>query len=300
MRIPAWIVEGLREREKSKPLLHSLKEKSIFTVCREAQCPNIGNCFGNNTATFLIMGNTCTRNCTFCAVPKGKPMPLDQEEPEKVAEMVRELGIAHAVITSVTRDDLEDGGAVHFVRTMRAVRRRNTGVTIEVLIPDLGGNRSALEAIIGEAPEVLNHNIETVRGLYAAVRPGADYDRSLSLLATVSRNPAGGVTKSGMMVGLGETREQVHAAMDDLLEAGVKMVTIGQYLRPTRAHHDVKRYVTPEEFQKYEETALDKGFLAVASGPFVRSSFRAESLYKEVKRSIGETPKGKEKGKRKK
>jgi lipoic acid synthetase len=283
MRIPTWIVEGLREREKSKPLLHSLEEKSIVTVCKEAQCPNIGDCFGSNTATFLIMGNICTRRCTFCAVSKGKPAQIDPEEPRRVADMVSALGIKHAVVTSVTRDDLADGGANHFINTIHAVRTMNAGVSVEVLIPDFNGIASSLDAIIATAPEVVNHNVETVRELYAAVRPGADYERSLALLATVSEKSNGNATKSGMMVGLGETNEQVYGAMDDLLDAGVKMLTIGQYLRPTRAHHEVIRYVTPGEFEEYKKVGLDKGFRSVASGPFVRSSYQAQEMYEQVR-----------------
>jgi lipoic acid synthetase len=292
MRIPAWIVEGLREREKSKPLLHSLEEKSIITVCKEAQCPNIGTCFAQSTATFLIMGPLCTRNCTFCAVAKGKPAAIDPDEPRRIGEMVHELGMRHAVITSVTRDDLVDGGAGHFIRTIRAVRRMNADATIEVLIPDFNGNDHSLDAIISEAPEVINHNIETIRELYGAVRPGANFERSLALLARVSEKGNGIVTKSGMMVGLGETKRQIFETMDDLLVADVQTLTIGQYLRPTQQHHEVNRYVTPDEFDEYREVGLHMGFLAVASGPFVRSSFNAESLYRKVKRRNGETVNG--------
>lgn len=282
MRIPAWIVDGLRERKKSKPLLHSLEEKSLVTVCKEAKCPNIGTCFGRNTATFLIMGSVCTRNCTFCAVSKGKPTLLDPEEPTRIAGMVRELELKHTVITSVTRDDLEDGGAEQFIKTIRAIRAMNPGVTIEVLIPDFNGEESSVDAIISKAPEVVNHNIETVKSLYREVRPGAHYERSLTVLARISERRNGSVIKSGMMVGLGETKEQVSEAMDNLLETGVQILTIGQYLRPTREHHDVKRYVTPDEFEAYREVGLEKGFLAVASGPFVRSSFRAQEIYQEA------------------
>jgi lipoic acid synthetase len=286
MKIPPWIIEGLGQREKSKPLLDSLKEKSLVTVCEEAQCPNIGTCFARGTATFLIMGSVCTRNCAFCAIAKGKPPQPDPDEPRKVAEMVDELGIRHAVITSVTRDDLEDGGAGHFIKTVRAIRTMNAEATIEVLVPDFNGNERSLDAIISEGPEVINHNIETIRELYGTVRPRADYERSLALLAEVSEKANGIITKSGMMVGLGETKKQVFETMDDLLIAGVQVLTIGQYLRPTRKHHEVKRYVTPEEFNEYRDGGLHMGFLAVASGPFVRSSFRAENLYNQVKRQI--------------
>ncbi len=282
MKIPEWIIEGLKEREKSKDLLHFLKSKGIVTICEEAQCPNIGTCFSKKTATFLIMGPICTRNCSFCAVMSGTPEPLDVNEPINVAETVRTLGIRHAVITSVTRDDLEDGGANHFIKTIEAVRKCNNGVTIEVLVPDFNGNITSLDRVIEMNPDVLNHNIETVKELFKEVRPRAVYNRSLELLKRVSQKTERIVTKSGMMVGLGETEEQVYETLDDLIDAGVKILTIGQYLRPTSNHHDVERFITPEEFNKYEEVGLEKGFVAVASAPFVRSSFKAEELYKQV------------------
>jgi len=282
MRIPEWIVDGLTERKKNKHLLHFLSDKGIVTICEEAQCPNIGTCFDRKTATFLIMGSTCTRNCTFCAVTSGEPISLDEREPERIAKTVEMLGIRHAVITSVTRDDLEDKGAGHFISTIRSIRERNSGVTIEVLVPDFDGSTAAIDRIIDEKPDVINHNIETAKDLYTEVRPGADYHRSLALLARVAHEADTIVSKSGMMVGLGETAEQVYTTMDDLLDAGVQLFTIGQYLRPTSRHHDVKRYVPPDEFEKYREVALKKGFIGVASGPFVRSSFRAQEIYREV------------------
>ncbi len=287
MRIPEWIIEGLKEREKSKDLLHFLKRKTISTICEEAQCPNIGICFTQKTATFLIMGSVCTRNCSFCAVTSGVTYPLDIDEPIKIADTVKTLGIKHAVITSVTRDDLEDGGADHFVKTIRVVRERNNGVTIEVLISDFNGNISSVDKIIEAYPEVLNHNIETVKDLYEEVRPKADYERSLEIFRRVSQQSDRIVTKSGMMVGLGETEKQVYETMDDLIAAGVKILTIGQYLRPTSNHHEVKRYVTPDEFDGYRKVGLEKGFIGVASGPFVRSSYNADELYKKALRGIG-------------
>mgnify|MGYP001025652711 CR=1 FL=1 len=286
MRIPEWIIEGLKEREKSKDLLHLLKGKGIATICEEAKCPNIGTCFNKKTATFLIMGTNCTRNCRFCAVHSGRPQPLDMDEPRKVAETVRLLGIKHIVITSVTRDDLEDGGADHFVNTIGAIREMNKGITIEVLIPDFNGNFASLDKVIASSPEVINHNIETVKEFYKAVRPKADYYRSLEILSRTKRESDSIVTKSGMMVGLGETEKQVYETMDDLLNAGVEILTIGQYLRPTREHLEVKKYVAPEEFDKYRETGLKKGFLGVASGPFVRSSYHAKELFEEVYNKI--------------
>ena len=284
MKVPDWIIDGIRDREKSKNLLDVLNKKEIITFCKEAQCPNVGTCFEKRTATFLIMGPNCSRNCSFCAVTSRTPEPLDSEEPSRIAEMVKTLGINHVVITSVTRDDLDDGGISHFLDTIRAVRKMNPGVTVEVLVPDFNGNPTAVERIIDENPEVFNHNIETVKELYAEVRQGADYDRSLQLLAKVAKNANGIVTKSGMMVGFGETEEQVLRTMDDLISAGVQILTIGQYLRPTTAHLEVKRYITPEEFEKYAKIGSEKGFIAVASGPFVRSSFQAQELYERAKK----------------
>ncbi len=289
MRIPEWIVDGLTQRKKNKHLLHFLSDRGIVTICEEAQCPNIGTCFDRKTATFLIMGSTCMRNCAFCAVTSGEPESLDEREPEQIAEAVEMLGIRHAVITSVTRDDLEDKGAGHFISTIRSIREKNSGVTIEVLVPDFDGSTAAIDRIIDEKPDVINHNIETAKDLYTEVRPEADYHRSLALLARVAHKGNTIVSKSGMMVGLGETAEQVYETMDDLLGSGVQLFTIGQYLRPTTRHHDVKRYVPPDEFEKYREVALKKGFIGVASGPFIRSSFGAESLYRDAKRRIGET-----------
>jgi lipoic acid synthetase len=288
MKVPDWIIDGIKDRNRSKGLLDILKKKKIVTICKEAQCPNIGTCFERGTATFLIMGPNCSRNCSFCAVTSKKPEPLDSEEPRRIAEMVKSLGIRHVVITSVSRDDLDDGGSGHFVETIRAVKGMNQGVTVEVLIPDFGGDSLSLKKIIDEKPEVINHNVETVEELYNEVRPGAVYTRSLKLLSEVSRKSNGVVTKSGMMVGLGESAEQVFKTMDDLVEAGVKAFTIGQYLRPTTEHHEVKRYIPPKEFERYKEVAMEKGFTAVASGPFVRSSYQAESLYEKVKEEARE------------
>lgn len=287
MRIPDWIIDGLKEREKSKDLLVFLKDNGIVTICEEAKCPNIGTCFSKKTATFLIMGSICTRNCNFCAVTSGIPHPLSEDEPTKVAETVKTLGIRHTVITSVTRDDLEDGGANHFVKTIRVVRAVNRDVTVEMLIPDFDGNISSVDKIIKEYPEVINHNIETVKELYNEVRPKADYSRSLKLLLRVNQKSDRIIAKSGMMVGLGETEEQVYKTMDDLLNAGVQILTIGQYLRPTNKHHEIKRFVTPEEFDRYREVGLEKGFIGVASGPFVRSSYKAKEIYHEARSKQG-------------
>ena len=282
MRIPDWIIEGLKQREKSKDLLHYLEDKGIATICKEAQCPNIGTCFDKRTATFLIMGSICTRDCTFCAVKSGTPNPLVSDEPKRIAETVEVLGIKHAVITSVTRDDLADGGAEHFVNTIDTIRRLNKGVTVEVLIPDFNGALSSVNKIMEAHPEVINHNIETAKELYKEIRPKADYNRSLEILRKVKEESDRIITKSGIMVGLGETEEEVYETMDDLIEVGVKILTIGQYLRPTREHHDIKRFVRPAEFDRYRDIGLEKGFKGVASGPFVRSSYRAKEMYDKV------------------
>ena len=282
MRIPDWIIEGLKQREKSKDLLHYLEDKGIATICKEAQCPNIGTCFDKRTATFLIMGSICTRDCTFCAVTSGTPNPLVSNEPKRIAETVKVLCIKHAVITSVTRDDLADGGAEHFVNTIDAIRRLNNGITIEVLIPDFNGNLSSVNKIMEAHPEVINHNIETAKELYKEIRPKADYNRSLEILRKLNEKSDGIITKSGIMVGLGETEEEVYETMDDLIEVGVKILTIGQYLRPTTRHYEVKRFVSPEEFDRYRDIGLEKGFMGVASGPFVRSSYRAKEMYEQV------------------
>lgn len=252
-----------------------LKELSLHTVCESANCPNIGKCFRHRTATFMVMGSTCTRNCRFCAVNKGLPEKLDPEEPQNVALASKKLGLKHTVITSVTRDDLEDGGASHFVEIIKAMRRENPESTVELLIPDLKGNWSALKKIIDAKPDILNHNIETVEPLYKKVRPMAIYNRSIELLKQVKIFDKDVYTKCGIMLGLGETEQQVLKVMDDLLEVGCDILTIGQYLRPSKNHLPVFEYITPQKFEKYKKIAIEKGFKFVASGPYVRSSYKA-------------------------
>ena len=264
---------------KMKELLDDL---SLHTVCEEANCPNQGVCFANGTATFLIMGDTCTRNCTFCAIKKGTPSFLDRREPLNVARAVAILNLRHVVITSVTRDDLPDGGAEHFAETVKIVRQHNPGVTIEVLIPDFQGLPEAIKTIVDSRPEVINHNVETVPSLYCKVRPGADYTRSLDLLETAKLLDNKIVTKSGIMLGLGENSQEIIATMRDLRNAQCDILTIGQYLPPSKLHHPLVEYVTPSQFQKYQSIGKEIGFGSVASGPFVRSSFNAASLYATV------------------
>jgi len=252
-----------------------LREGALHTVCEEARCPNIGECFEAGTATFLILGDTCTRRCGFCAVASGRPLPPDPQEPERVARTVHRLGLRHAVITSVTRDDLPDGGAAAFAHTIRRIRELCPACGIEVLIPDFRGSAQALGVVMAAAPDVLNHNVETVPRLYPQVRPGAVYPRSLEVLARAKALAPGVATKSGIMVGLGESRGELHQVMADLRAAGCDLLTIGQYLRPSPGHLPVARFYTPEEFHELQEEGLALGFRHVESGPLVRSSYHA-------------------------
>ncbi|MBI4285564.1 MAG: lipoyl synthase [Chloroflexi bacterium] len=272
---PAWLRQkGLEPAvlDRMKGLLDGL---SLHTVCESAACPNQGRCFAEGTATFLILGDTCTRGCTFCAIDKGRPPPPDPAEPERVARAVHQLSLKHAVVTSVTRDDLPDGGARHFAETVIAIRRLNPTTSIEVLIPDFRGSIEALQTVVASAPRVINHNIETVPRLYGEVRPAADYGSSLNLLRMVKSLDAAIVTKSGLMLGLGEREEEVMAALQDLRAVHCDCLTLGQYLPPSTQHHPLVRYVTPEGFEEYGRLARQLGFIAVRSGPLVRSSYDA-------------------------
>ena len=256
-----------------------LRDLQLHTVCEEATCPNRMECFSKRTATFMILGENCTRNCTFCDVHSGTVLPPDPEEPAHVAEAVRKLGLKHAVITSVTRDDLPDGGAFHFVKVIEAVRKISSGTTIEVLIPDFLGDADALQKVIDAGPEIINHNVETVPSLYPEVRPQADYKRSLELLGRVKQADPSMITKSGIMLGLGETEVEVVRVLQDLRDVGCDFLTIGQYLSPSKEHHPVIEYVYPETFSRLEKEAYGLGFFAVASAPFVRSSYHAGEMY---------------------
>jgi lipoic acid synthetase len=252
-----------------------LREHGLVTVCEEAACPNIGECWAQSHATMMIMGDTCTRACAFCNVATGLPGPLDPKEPENVAAAIAELALAHVVITSVDRDDLADGGAEHFARTIRAIRARTPATTIEVLTPDFLRKDGAVETVVAAGPDIYNHNLETVPGLYLKIRPGARYFASLRLLQRVKEIDPAMFTKSGIMVGLGEERDEVLQVMDDLRWAQVDFLTIGQYLQPTRKHAEVKRFVPPDEFKALEAMALGKGFLLVSASPLTRSSYHA-------------------------
>ena len=262
-----------------------VRGNGLVTVCEEASCPNIGECWSKKHATFMIMGDTCTRACAFCNVKTGIPGALDDDEPSKVADAVARMGLAHAVITSVDRDDLGDGGAAHFARTIRAIRGASPATTIEVLTPDFLKKDGALEQVVEAASDVFNHNLETVPSLYLRIRPGARYFHSLRLLQRVKELDPTMFTKSGIMVGLGETREQVMQVMDDMRSAGIDFITIGQYLQPSRKHAAIDRFVTPDEFKNYETIAYAKGFLMVAASPLTRSSHHAGEDFARLKKA---------------
>ena len=262
-----------------------VREHKLVTVCEEAGCPNIGECWDKKHATFMIMGETCTRACAFCNVSTGRPSALDMDEPENVAKAVKQMGLSHVVITSVDRDDLEDGGAEHFEKVILAIRAASPATTIEILTPDFLKKTGALERIVAAKPDVFNHNMETVPGNYLTVRPGARYFHSIRLLQRVKELEPSMFTKSGIMVGLGEERNEVLQLMDDLRTADVDFLTIGQYLQPTRKHHQVMSFVTPDEFKSYETVAYTKGFLMVSSSPLTRSSHHAGDDFVRLKRA---------------
>ncbi|NLW60082.1 MAG: lipoyl synthase [Firmicutes bacterium] len=278
-RKPEWLKIKVQANEGKTAVEDLLRSLALPTVCKEARCPNLMECYSRKTATFLILGRNCTRHCQFCNIQKGKPEPVAPDEPRRVAEAVAALKLDHVVVTSVTRDDLPDGGAGQFAAVITAVRRLNPGVTVEVLVPDFQGARTALQTVVAAKPDVLNHNLETVPRLYPTVRPEADYRRSLTLLARVKELDPRIRTKSGVMVGLGETEDEVIAVMKDLRAAGCDALTVGQYLAPSRRHHRVVAYITPEQFKRYEIIGRELGFRHVAAGPFVRSSYRAAEAF---------------------
>lgn len=277
-RKPAWLKRKIPGGPVYQDMRRILGQGQLHTVCQEALCPNMGECFSHSTATFLILGDHCTRNCRFCAVRHGIPKQIDFREPEHVAEAAQKMGLKYVVITSVTRDDLADGGASHFAETISAVRRRLPESKIEVLIPDLQGDWKALKKIIITRPDVLNHNLETAPRLYPAVRPGAVYQRSLELLRQVRHMDSVLPAKSGLMLGLGEEAKEIEQTLQDLLEAGCTLLSMGQYLQPSPKHLPIQRFVTPDEFENWKSKALEMGFTRVASGPLVRSSYQAREL----------------------
>lgn len=275
---PDWLRVKLPIGKEYAMVRNVVSEHKLHTICESGNCPNMGECWGAGTATFMILGNICTRSCGFCAVATGRPKAVDPDEPRRVANSVKLMGVKHCVITSVDRDDLKDGGAGIWVETIREVRRENPGTTMETLIPDFAGNMDNLRRVIAERPEIISHNLETVRRTTKQVRVQAKYDRSLQVLAEISKH--GVRAKSGIMLGLGETREELIESMQDLRKAGVEVLTLGQYLQPTREHLAVQEFVTPDTFAEYEKIGLDMGFVFVESGPLVRSSYHAEKHVK--------------------
>jgi len=282
---PDWLKKRIPSGQACTEVSSLLRDRQLHTVCQEAHCPNLGECFSRGTATFMILGDRCTRNCNFCAVHHDSPLPPDEGEPQRVAMAVEALGLRYVVITSVTRDDQPDGGAFHFAKTIRSIKARMPNTRIEVLVPDFQGSEWALKIVIEAKPDVINHNVETVPKLYPEVRPQADYKRSLQLLKRSKEIDHRILTKSGLMLGLGEDPEEVLNVLEDLLESGCQLLTIGQYLRPSSGHHQVIRFVPPEEFTQWGELASRMGFLAVASGPFVRSSFKAAEMFQTAFKS---------------
>jgi lipoic acid synthetase len=297
---PDWLKIKLHTDEGFVKVAGIVRQHKLHTICDSGKCPNKSECWSRRTATFMVLGDICTRACKFCATATGKPLPIDGSEPERVARSIALMELRHAVITSVTRDDLADGGAEHWARVIEAVRAENPHTTIEVLIPDLDGRAELLDVVLAARPDITGHNIETVERLTPLVRSRANYRTSLEVLRLIanhpgaSRHPSTGgelptrtITKSGIMVGLGETRDEVLRAMDDLREAGVEIITLGQYLRPTRGHYPVAEFVTPSTFEFYRQEALARGFSYVASGPLVRSSYMAEQALPSFKKCAG-------------
>ncbi len=280
--LPPWLKKNLPRKSRSMAVFGLLERLNLHTVCEEAKCPNMPECYGRGTATFMILGNICTRDCRFCAVPGGRAVPVDKDEPRHVAEAVVALGLRHAVVTSVTRDDLPDGGSAHFAKTIAEIRACSNAA-IEVLVPDFRGSEEDIKRVVAARPEVFNHNVETVPRLYPTVRPQADYQRSLKVLRCAKESHPEIATKSGLMVGLGETREEVLDVLRDLRAAGCDFLTIGQYLRPSNAHLPIHRFVKPEEFDRLAGDARAMGFAGVASAPFVRSSYKAGEMARKAK-----------------
>jgi lipoyl synthase len=281
-RLAPWLRKRLPTGDATREVRELVSDLGLHTVCQSARCPNQNECWSKKAATFMILGDLCTRTCRFCTVPKGKPLPIDVDEPERVAEAARRMALHHVVVTSVDRDDLDDQGAGHFVATIDALRRALPAAVIEVLTPDFRGEPACIDAVADARPHIFNHNTETVPALYGRVRPGARYERSLALLARVKERQPSVLTKSGLMLGLGETDDDLRGVLTDLRASHVDILTLGQYLRPSLAQLPVERYVPPEEFDAWGRVGRELGFLSVASGPFVRSSYNAAEVYAAV------------------
>lgn len=273
-RLPGWMKMQMPKGETYSRMKNTVDKYNLHTICTSGKCPNIGECWNRGTATFMILGEICTRSCKFCGVKTGKPYPPDTNEPKKIARTIEIMGIKHAVLTSVDRDDLEDGGANIWAETVKEIKNLNKGITIETLIPDFNGNKDLIDKVINVQPEVISHNLETVERLTPQIRSKAKYNTSLEVIKHIA--DSGINAKSGIMLGLGETEEEIYQTMDDLLEVGCKIFTIGQYLQPTTEHLEVQDFVEPEKFEKYKETGLQKGFSYVESSPLVRSSYHAD------------------------
>ena len=280
-RKPEWLKVRYNQ-EAVNEVAEMMRDLKLTTVCKEANCPNLGECYRKHTATFMILGSICTRNCRFCNVTHGKPLPPDPEEPENVAQAAKKLGLRHVVLTCSTRDDLPDGGAEHFAKTVRAIRAQCPGTTVETLTSDMRGDHAAFDTVIAVHPDVFNVNIETVKELQKAIRPSAGYERTLDVLRYIKQTDPTILTKTGFMVGLGETEEQISRLMDDILAVGCDILTIGQYLQPSPEPWKLDRYATPEDFARYKERALQKGFRHVASAPLARSSYKAWEALEDV------------------
>jgi len=283
---PEWLKIRASNSEEVSKIQNLLSDFSLNTICESARCPNRPVCYKNNLASFLILGNICTRNCKYCNLDSGTPLEVDTSEPQRIARGVDRLDLDHVVITSVTRDDLEDGGASQFIKTVKSIRNIPSDVNIEVLIPDFAGDQEALEKLIQVQPEIIGHNIETVKSLYNKVRPEANYERSLELLNKVAESEKEICVKSGLMVGLGESPKEVMQSIKDLKETGCDILTIGQYLKPPNQSMEVEKYVKPEIFDEYKNIAFNLGFKCVSSGPLVRSSFKAKKMYNEFKKNM--------------
>ncbi len=290
---PSWILEDIKDKKKNFYTQNTsietnleLKEYRANTICYEAKCPNKGECFKNKHATFLILGTKCTRNCKFCSVEKSKPLPPDPEEPQKIAMLVKKWGLQYVVFTSPTRDDLEDGGAEHFKKTIEAIKNISPSTIIESLIPDFNGSFKAIDIVISAKPEVISHNIEMVKRLYSEIRPEADYKRSLEIIKYIKKSSPSIVTKSSIIIGLGETDAEIKQSLNDLVENGCDIVVIGQYLKPLDESYPVKKYYTPSEFKSFEDYALKIGFKSVVSKPLARTSYIAFYAYKEALRKM--------------
>ncbi|MCK5125659.1 MAG: lipoyl synthase [candidate division Zixibacteria bacterium] len=280
-RKPAWLKVRPFTGERYNDLHKKLRGLALRTVCEEANCPNRGECFNSGTATFLLMGSKCTRNCKFCDIDTGRPAPLDIDEPQKIAELSAHLGLDHVVVTSVCRDDLPDEGAEHFAQTIKAIKELLPTATVEVLVPDFHGRQNLLETVLQAEPTVFNHNVETVPRLYSTVRSAAKYQRSLDVLSFARENYPNIMTKSGIMLGLGETEEELHSLFEDIAQIGVEVLTIGQYLAPSKQHHPVIKYYSPEEFDRIGDEARALGIKTVVAGPLVRSSYKAADVLRK-------------------